>query len=209
MLLQALKAAARQGQWTPDGSASCPVSLSILEQLLCLPTILFLPVLMFLRINPGAGSPVQVGHTSMNLLTPFTFIVVLRLGRLACAAEHDWDMGIGSTPGSRGEISSRNACGKESSRALGESCEVWGRSALNTAGAAACVHRRTIRKYSNLDLQRVVYFFGGFRCHYFGRLDQRTCPASRPIMSHVTLPAARCLQLVNCDGSQVFDSTSL
>jgi len=62
--LQAFKAAAQLGPWAPDGSASCPVSLSILEVLLCLPTLLFVPIFRCLfPAASSAGSSVQVSSS--------------------------------------------------------------------------------------------------------------------------------------------------
>lgn len=59
-LSKALKVAANQGAWEPDGQASCCFGLGTLEQLLCLPNLMFEPVLWALGIPVLASSPDQV-----------------------------------------------------------------------------------------------------------------------------------------------------
>ena len=54
-------AAGYQANWAPDCSASFSLSLGVLEQILCLPNVLWVPVAWtLLKIAPGAGSPTQV-----------------------------------------------------------------------------------------------------------------------------------------------------
>lgn len=58
---QTFRRAAGDGKWAPDNGASCEISLGVLEQVLCLPSALFVPLsFMVLSVIPGAASPLQV-----------------------------------------------------------------------------------------------------------------------------------------------------
>lgn len=69
-----LTAAARKGQWTPDITAGCWLSLAAFEQMLCLPTFLFVPLSWFVfNVTADAGSPTQVDlHARRKTNVSFT-----------------------------------------------------------------------------------------------------------------------------------------
>jgi 2-dehydropantoate 2-reductase len=58
--LAAFTAASKSGGWSPDCGASCVIPLWLMEQVLCLPTVLFHPMMWaFLGVSPGLGAPMQ------------------------------------------------------------------------------------------------------------------------------------------------------
>jgi ketopantoate reductase len=58
--LQVFRVAANYDKWAPSNAASCSIELPMLEQLLCLPDLLFAPVKYFaFPCAPDAGSPAQ------------------------------------------------------------------------------------------------------------------------------------------------------